>query len=1159
MKKSLPINSKPLKAKYKALSVFLKQSTFILGLCLIFSAQSFGQITVFSDDFNRGAVVTPLSNGGTPSATYLTKSLSAAGTNAANQGTSTTSLNLDPDYSLLLIGNTTTPTAARTYVTSKLSSYNSAFNPILDNNSATINWSFNMRTNRSTALTADAFSSGSWGGAVVLCCDKEDYLDATAKGYVVYMSRGTGTTTNQIILARFNGGLSAGANVTTMASSAALTALTNYVSVKVTFNPIDHNWSLFVRDDGTSVFLDPSNVTTQAGSSIVNQTNTTSAMTDFGFFWNHNTSTPTSNTFRFDNFKVSINTPTINAPSVTSLSGFTGTSTVASAEQSFTISGQYLTNSIVITAPSSAWEMSTTSGSYAGLSTITLTNSATVANTPIYIRLKSGQSDGSYTGNITITTSGSNANTRTVSLNGTVSSSPTLSLSASSLAQFTSTAAGAQSSSKSFTISGANLTSNVVLNAPTNFQVSNDDLTFSSSINVSPSGGFVNSTIYARYSPSGSGSYTGNLTIYNAEVNTTQNVALIGYLSAFYYKGSGDLALASNWSGTSDLTGTSQPDFVSAGATHYINTNATTVTPWTVAGTNSKIVLGDATKAGVTLNITSGAAITTTSPVVLDITAASSSSNILNLGDATTKPTLGTLDNTSEVHYAITMTHGASSTFGKLIVDNGSISTMTGIPIIKTSVEVPSGATLATGNLSTNYIVVNSGASVLINGSFKTEKSTGLVSSGSAAISSNPAIQFIGTEQLTLGSNSTIEFARSASGTTQTITPRSDYKNLTLSGDGNNKSLSGTNAVSGNLTINSTGTSALSVVAGATLTVGGSIIYNGTAAQKTFKDILALVSSPKLVFKNTVGVSLEAANSIADDATIDLSGGQLNTGSFAETLGTLSLSDNSTIALGTGVHALTFAASNSATWTSAKTLTITGWTGTAGASGTAGQIFIGSSASGLTAQQISQITFTGFANGATLLSTGELVPSAGVLPVQLLSFTGKKANQAVQLSWSTASEKNNLRFDILRSGSDKIFQKIGEVNGNGNSNATLYYNFSDRNPITGINYYQLNQVDYDGKAQVYDPIAITSAINPASLAVFAHSDQSELVVILNSDIAKQVEVSVYDLSGRQVVKQKVALAIGSNQFSLAASTLTKGIHILKISSKEGTLVKKFTY
>jgi autotransporter-associated beta strand protein len=162
-----------------------------------------------------------------------------------------------------------------------------------------------------------------------------------------------------------------------------------------------------------------------------------------------------------------------------------------------------------------------------------------------------------------------------------------------------------------------------------------------------------------------------------------------------------------------------------------------------------------------------------------------------------------------------------------------------------------------------------------------------------------------------------------------------------------------------------TGTGNVSQIGIGTLVLTSGNSYSGTT---TISDVSGA---------NTTTLRLGAANAIPDASNVILIGGILSTGAttgFNETAGTLLLSDDATIALGTGSHSLNFANSSAESWDGAATLTITGWTGTAGASGTAGKIFAGTDATGLTPAQLAKINFVGYAPGASILSTGEVVP-----------------------------------------------------------------------------------------------------------------------------------------------------------------------------------------
>ncbi|HXB12614.1 MAG TPA: fibronectin type III domain-containing protein, partial [Bacteroidia bacterium] len=123
------------------------------------------------------------------------------------------------------------------------------------------------------------------------------------------------------------------------------------------------------------------------------------------------------------------------------------------------------------------------------------------------------------------------------------------------------------------------------------------------------------------------------------------------------------------------------------------------------------------------------------------------------------------------------------------------------------------------------------------------------------------------------------------------------------------------------------------------------------------------------------------------------SGGTLNgSGTFTETLGTLTLSGNATITYTSGVPQFKFANSSSVSWGS-NLLTVNGWTGTGGSSGssTGGKLFFATSTAGLTAGQLTAITFSSYPPGASYVTspstTGEVVPTGSRLIINTTPAT----------------------------------------------------------------------------------------------------------------------------------------------------------------------------
>jgi fibronectin-binding autotransporter adhesin len=211
-------------------------------------------------------------------------------------------------------------------------------------------------------------------------------------------------------------------------------------------------------------------------------------------------------------------------------------------------------------------------------------------------------------------------------------------------------------------------------------------------------------------------------------------------------------------------------------------------------------------------------------------------------------------------------------------------------------------------------------------------------------------------------------------------------------------SLSGGGATGGNIVTG--GASGILTVNQSTNTTYAGVMSGAGALTKTGSGTLTLSGANTYTGLTTITagtLQLGAANVIAAGNVV-LNGGTLSTGAttgFSETVGTLDLNANSIISLGTGVHSLTFANSSAVTW-AGTTLTINGWTGTAGSSGTAGRIFFGNTTGTLTGAQLAKISFAGFPGTPILLGTGELVP-----PVPPVTYTWN--GSAGDNNWATTT------------------------------------------------------------------------------------------------------------------------------------------------------------
>lgn len=108
--------------------------------------------------------------------------------------------------------------------------------------------------------------------------------------------------------------------------------------------------------------------------------------------------------------------------------------------------------------------------------------------------------------------------------------------------------------------------------------------------------------------------------------------------------------------------------------------------------------------------------------------------------------------------------------------------------------------------------------------------------------------------------------------------------------------------------------------------------------------------------------------------------------------------------------------------------------------------------------------FYGYASG---------VGDIGVLPVELMSFTGTAEKEFNELTWITASERNSAFFLIERSIDGQDFEPIGTVDAAAHSLAVIRYQFTDANARPGLSYYRLRMVDNDGSEELSNIIVLT--------------------------------------------------------------------------------------
>tara|TARA_R110002049_G_scaffold2846_6_gene23159 strand:+ start:15427 stop:17505 length:2079 start_codon:yes stop_codon:yes gene_type:complete len=179
----------------------------------------------------------------------------------------------------------------------------------------------------------------------------------------------------------------------------------------------------------------------------------------------------------------------------------------------FNVEGTNLTSDITISAPTNFEVSLTSDGTYTQMVSL-IQVSGSVSSTSVYVRLKSGLTVNSYSGDVSIASTG--VTSKTIGLEGEISPADPQFSFVEFFNDFTYVVSNeGPSDEQTFTVEGLFLTTNLVIAAPENYEVSlTSGSGFTSSVEVVQSSGKVEDIIYIRLkSDLVTGNYMGDITL----------------------------------------------------------------------------------------------------------------------------------------------------------------------------------------------------------------------------------------------------------------------------------------------------------------------------------------------------------------------------------------------------------------------------------------------------------------------------------------------------------------------------------------------------------------------------------------------------------------------------------------------------------------------
>lgn len=193
-------------------------------------------------------------------------------------------------------------------------------------------------------------------------------------------------------------------------------------------------------------------------------------------------------------------------------------------------------------------------------------------------------------------------------------------------------------------------------------------------------------------------------------------------------------------------------------------------------------------------------------------------------------------------------------------------------------------------------------------------------------------------------------------------------------------------------------------------------------------------------------------------------------------------------------------------------------------------------------------------------------PAGTALPVELQKFVAALSGSKVRLNWTTAVEVNNFGFEIQRTHKqnkrDSIYtnwEKIGFVEGNGNTNVSHSYSYYDILYETGSYLYRLKQIDADGSFMFSEPVSVSFGM-PEKFELYQNYPNPfnpTTTIRYDLPLVSQVRLEVFTILGDKLLTAVDEIQQpGSFTVDLNMTGYPSGTYICRLTHNAGSSVIK---
>ena len=172
------------------------------------------------------------------------------------------------------------------------------------------------------------------------------------------------------------------------------------------------------------------------------------------------------------------------------------------------------------------------------------------------------------------------------------------------------------------------------------------------------------------------------------------------------------------------------------------------------------------------------------------------------------------------------------------------------------------------------------------------------------------------------------------------------------------------------------------------------------------------------------------------------------------------------------------------------------------------------------------------------------------VPVRIEFFRGQKQTGKNLLEWKASSNSASVDFIIEHSTDGRNFTTAGTVAANSYNQTFSFLHIS---PAAGLNYYRLKMVEFEGNISYSAVISLTAEIKTLDISIRPNYINDGVAnLFIQSKKEQQLNASIFDASGKTVLKKVFNVPAGTGNYPINVSHLAKGIYYISFSN-EGRL------